>query len=184
MLFRSHVVLATTIGSLLRRLPTTPVRLGVAVLFVVGGILLLRGGGDDAEEGEDALGGFDGGDLVERGFVDQVETGHGVELFGGAGRGDDGADGGAGAAGLLIKVEALGDGEAIVGAGAALDGFADGFQERVVNAEHFYRLLSITRRRLQFGWLSGIGTIAAVAAVFGVLSWMIKEGKFGDVDGL
>ena len=49
-------VLATTIGSLLRRLPTTPVRLGVAVLFVVGGILLLRGGGDDAEEGEEERG--------------------------------------------------------------------------------------------------------------------------------
>ena len=26
--------------------------------------------------------------------------------------------------------------------------------------------------------------LAAVAAVFGVLSWMIKEGKFGDVDGV
>ena len=54
--FVMHVVLATTIGSLLRRLPTTPVRLGVAVLFVVGGILLLRGGGDDAEEGEEERG--------------------------------------------------------------------------------------------------------------------------------
>jgi putative Ca2+/H+ antiporter (TMEM165/GDT1 family) len=54
--FVMHVVLATTIGSLLRRLPTTPVRLGVAVLFVVGGIVLLRGGGDDAEEGEEERG--------------------------------------------------------------------------------------------------------------------------------
>jgi len=40
--FVLHVVLATSIGSLLRQLPTTPVRLAVAVLFLVGGVLLLR----------------------------------------------------------------------------------------------------------------------------------------------
>lgn len=48
--FVLHVVLATTIGSLLRRLPEVPVRLGVAVLFVVGGVILLRGGDDDDDD--------------------------------------------------------------------------------------------------------------------------------------
>ncbi|MGB8861745.1 MAG: TMEM165/GDT1 family protein [Ilumatobacteraceae bacterium] len=45
--FVLHVVLAVSIGSLLRRLPTMPVRLAVAVLFLVGGTVLLRGDGDD-----------------------------------------------------------------------------------------------------------------------------------------
>lgn len=48
--FVLHVVLATTVGSLLRRLPEAPVRLGVAVLFVVGGVILLRGGDDDDDD--------------------------------------------------------------------------------------------------------------------------------------
>ena len=51
--FVLHVVLAVTLGSLLRRLPTTPVRLAVAVLFLIGGIIMLRGGGDDEEEAAD-----------------------------------------------------------------------------------------------------------------------------------
>lgn len=51
--FVMHVVLAVTLGSLLRRLPTTPVRLAVAVLFLIGGIIMLRGGGDDEEESAD-----------------------------------------------------------------------------------------------------------------------------------
>jgi uncharacterized SAM-binding protein YcdF (DUF218 family) len=38
----------------------------------------------------------------------------------------------------------------------------------MVNAEHSYRLLSIARRRTQFGWLRGILTIAAVS----VLCWL------------
>jgi len=41
--FVLHVVLAVSIGSLLRKLPDTPVKLAVAVLFLVGGLLLLRG---------------------------------------------------------------------------------------------------------------------------------------------
>lgn len=45
--FVFHVVLAVTIGSLLRRLPETPVQLGVAALFVVGGSILWRGAGDE-----------------------------------------------------------------------------------------------------------------------------------------
>lgn len=141
---------------------------GISCEEVGGGLFV------DAEEREDALGGFDGGDLVERGFVDEVEAGDGVELFGGAGRGDDGADGGAGAAGFFVEMEALGDGEAIVGAGTALDGLADGFEKRVVNAEHFYRLLSIARRRLQFGWAGGIGSIAALGVVCW-LGWLTKQ---------
>jgi len=45
--FVVHVVLAVSIGSLLRRLPETPVKLAVAVMFFVGGVLLLRGGKED-----------------------------------------------------------------------------------------------------------------------------------------
>lgn len=41
--FVVHVVLAVTVGSFLRRLPATPVQLGVAMLFLAGGVLLLRG---------------------------------------------------------------------------------------------------------------------------------------------
>jgi len=51
--FVLHVVLAVTIGSLLRRLPETPVKLAVAALFLVGGVVLLRGGGDDDEAATD-----------------------------------------------------------------------------------------------------------------------------------
>ncbi|HSB88071.1 MAG TPA: TMEM165/GDT1 family protein [Ilumatobacteraceae bacterium] len=44
-----HSVLAVAIGEGLRHLPRTPTQLGVAAVFVVGGLLLLRGG----EESED-----------------------------------------------------------------------------------------------------------------------------------
>ena len=50
--FALHVVLAVTIGSMLRRLPDTPVRLAVAALFVIGGVVLLRGDTDDGDDGE------------------------------------------------------------------------------------------------------------------------------------
>jgi len=50
--FVVHVVLAVSIGSLLRRLPETPVKFAVAAMFFVGGVLLLRGGKE--EEDEDA----------------------------------------------------------------------------------------------------------------------------------
>lgn len=55
--FVLHVVLAVTIGSLLRRLPDQPVQLVVAAMFVAGGVLLLRGGGDDEEVGDTAAAG-------------------------------------------------------------------------------------------------------------------------------
>ena len=48
--FVLHVVLAVSVGSLLRQLPETPVKLAVAALFLTGGLLLLRGGGVDEEE--------------------------------------------------------------------------------------------------------------------------------------
>jgi putative Ca2+/H+ antiporter (TMEM165/GDT1 family) len=51
--FVLHVVLAVTIGSLLRRLPETPVKLAVAALFLIGGVVLLRGGDDDDEAATD-----------------------------------------------------------------------------------------------------------------------------------
>ncbi|MDP9464170.1 MAG: TMEM165/GDT1 family protein [Actinomycetota bacterium] len=46
-----HSVLAVAVGEALRRLPRTPTQLAVAAVFVVGGLLLLRGagGGGDGE---------------------------------------------------------------------------------------------------------------------------------------
>lgn len=43
-----HAVLAVAVGEALRHLPRTPTQLGVAALFVGGGVLLLRGG--DSED--------------------------------------------------------------------------------------------------------------------------------------
>lgn len=48
--FVLHVVLAVSIGSLLRNLPTTPVRLAVAVLFLIGGAIMLRAKHEDDDE--------------------------------------------------------------------------------------------------------------------------------------
>jgi Ca2+/H+ antiporter, TMEM165/GDT1 family len=45
-----HSALAVAVGETLRRLPRTPTQLGVAVLFLVGGVLLLRGDDDDHDE--------------------------------------------------------------------------------------------------------------------------------------
>ena len=45
--FTMHVVLAVAIGSALRRLPTRPVHLAVAALFIIGGVVLLRSETDD-----------------------------------------------------------------------------------------------------------------------------------------
>ncbi|MEP7047715.1 MAG: TMEM165/GDT1 family protein [Ilumatobacteraceae bacterium] len=39
-----HSVLAVAVGEALRHLPRAPTQFGVAILFVVGGVLLLRGG--------------------------------------------------------------------------------------------------------------------------------------------
>src|SRR4029079_7664570 len=44
-----HSVLAVAVGEALRHLPRAPTQLGVAALFVVGGVLLLRSGGGDGE---------------------------------------------------------------------------------------------------------------------------------------
>ncbi|MFN8021428.1 MAG: TMEM165/GDT1 family protein [Acidimicrobiales bacterium] len=49
--FVLHVVLAVSIGSLLRQLPERPVQLVVAVLFLVGGVVLLRADDEDDEVG-------------------------------------------------------------------------------------------------------------------------------------
>ena len=48
--FVVHVVLAVSVGSLLRRLPETPVRLAVAAVFFIGGVLLLRDLKEDTDE--------------------------------------------------------------------------------------------------------------------------------------
>ena len=48
--FVLHVVLAVSIGSLLKQLPDTPVKLAVALLFLVGGVLLLRGSAEKEDD--------------------------------------------------------------------------------------------------------------------------------------
>lgn len=48
--FVLHVVLAVSVGSLLRSLPEVPVKFAVAALFAVGGVVMLRGGDDDDDE--------------------------------------------------------------------------------------------------------------------------------------
>jgi putative Ca2+/H+ antiporter (TMEM165/GDT1 family) len=45
-----HSVLAVAVGEALRRLPRTPTQLGVATLFLVGGVLLLRDNDDRDDE--------------------------------------------------------------------------------------------------------------------------------------
>ncbi|MEN9300698.1 MAG: hypothetical protein RLZZ254_479 [Actinomycetota bacterium] len=45
-----HVALAVTLGSALSRLPATPVQVAVGLLFVVGGMVMLRSGEEDQEE--------------------------------------------------------------------------------------------------------------------------------------
>lgn len=48
--FSIHVVLAVTLGSLLRRLPHTPLQIAVGVLFLVGGVMMWREGDDGEDE--------------------------------------------------------------------------------------------------------------------------------------
>ena len=123
------------------------------------------------EEGDEALAVFDGGDLGEGGFVDEVAVDVVVELRGGAFGGEDGADGGAGTEGFVVKMEAFGDGETVVGTGAALGGFADAFEKRMVNAEHSYRLLSIARRSHSGGFLRGLIAVGGACLVIW-LGWV------------
>ncbi len=52
--FAMHVTLAVAIGSALRRLPDTPVRLAVAALFLIGGVVLLRADSDEETVAEGA----------------------------------------------------------------------------------------------------------------------------------
>lgn len=48
--FAIHVVVAATLGSLLSRLPSRPVDIAVAAVFLIGGVVLLRGGESEAQE--------------------------------------------------------------------------------------------------------------------------------------
>ena len=45
-----HVALAVTLGSALSRLPTTPVQVVVGMLFIVGGVVMLRGDSEERDE--------------------------------------------------------------------------------------------------------------------------------------
>jgi len=80
--FVLHVVLATTVGSLLRQLPTTPVRLAVAALFLIGGTIMLRGGDDDDDdaEGEAAVVSFRTAALTAASVVGLAEFGDLTQL--------------------------------------------------------------------------------------------------------
>jgi uncharacterized SAM-binding protein YcdF (DUF218 family) len=129
---------------------------------------VVEGPGIDAHEGEHALGCLDGRDLVEGGVVDEVEVRPAVKLAGGGGSGEDGGDVGAGAIRFAQKMEALGDSVAVLGTSAALDGFADALYERVVDAEHSYRLLSIARRKDRVGLVGGLAWLSGIA----VLVWL------------
>ena len=48
--FSLHVTLAVTIGSLLKRLPDTPVQIAVGLLFLTGGVVMLRGHGGTTDD--------------------------------------------------------------------------------------------------------------------------------------
>ena len=50
--FAMHVTLAVAIGATLRRLPTTPVQLAVAALFLIGGVVMLRAKSDNEADAE------------------------------------------------------------------------------------------------------------------------------------
>lgn len=50
--YLAHVVLAVTVGSVLSKLPNTPVQLTVGALFVVGGVVMFRSGEESHEEVE------------------------------------------------------------------------------------------------------------------------------------
>lgn len=52
--FALHVTLAVAIGSTLRRLPTTPVQLAVAALFLVGGVVMLRAQSDNETDADES----------------------------------------------------------------------------------------------------------------------------------
>jgi putative Ca2+/H+ antiporter (TMEM165/GDT1 family) len=54
--FLVHVILAVAVGSLLRKLPTMPVRLGIAALFIAGGLFMLRSAGAADEDADDTDG--------------------------------------------------------------------------------------------------------------------------------
>ena len=50
--FALHVTLAVAIGATLRRLPTTPVQLAVAALFLTGGVVMLRAKSDNEADAD------------------------------------------------------------------------------------------------------------------------------------
>ena len=52
--FLVQTVIAVTAGSLLSALPKTPVTVASALLFLIGGFVLLRGASKAAEEGQEA----------------------------------------------------------------------------------------------------------------------------------
>lgn len=59
--FLLHVVLAVLIGGLIAQLPRTPVEIGTGVLFLIGGLVLLRSDPEQAvQEGEQNAGRFTG----------------------------------------------------------------------------------------------------------------------------
>jgi uncharacterized SAM-binding protein YcdF (DUF218 family) len=111
---------------------------------------------------------------VERGLVDQVNANGSVEFRGSAWGSDNRADAGPATDRLLEQMETLGNREAILCTGAVLDRLADALQERMVNAKHSYRLLSITRRKASHGFLRGVAVSAGVCLLVW-LGWMAVQ---------
>ena len=65
-------------------------------------------------------------------------------------------------------MEPFGNSKTIFSASAALDGFADALYERMVRAEHSYKLLSIARRKHSNGFLRAVAAVAGVC----LLAWL------------
>lgn len=100
--------------------------------------------------------------------VNDMKIGHAIQPFGRARRRHNCPNRCSGPIGLEIQMKPLRDGEAVIGAAAALYRFADALQERMVNAEHSYRLLSIARRKHSSGFFRRV----ALAAGLCLLLWL------------
>lgn len=70
--FAVQTAIAVFFGSLISRLPTTPVHIVVAVLFLVAGILLIKGAKDAAEEGDE----------TQHEFEDKAKPAEGAKAIG------------------------------------------------------------------------------------------------------
>ena len=122
----------------------------------------------DSHQGNNALAVLHRRNLMKHNRVNDMKIGHATQHFGGPRRCDHRAYRGFRLDGFEQQMKPLSDGEAVIGAAAALYRFADALQERMVNAEHSYRLLSIARRKHSSGFLRRV----ALAAGLCLLLWL------------